>query len=71
MRNCSASSWSSALRCCGSSGPGVRSASTRVLVADASKSQVRLKVVADQAGIKHTGDARNRGKGGTGVAPVG
>ena len=34
------------------------------LLAHASESQVRLQVVADQAGGKHTGDSRNRDKGG-------
>ena len=33
-------------------------------LAYASESQVRLQVVADQAGGEHTGDSRNRGKGG-------
>jgi hypothetical protein len=28
------------------------------------REQVRLQVVANQAGSKHTGDSRNRGKGG-------
>ena len=31
---------------------------------------MRLQVVADQAGSKHTGDSRNRGKGGQPVWPV-
>ena len=34
------------------------------LLAHASESQVRLQVGADQTGSKHTGDSRNRGKGG-------
>src|SRR5581483_10876898 len=33
----------------------------RWLLARASESQVRLQVVADQAGSKHAGDSRNRG----------
>src|ERR1700733_13216484 len=32
------------------------------LLAQASESEVRLQVVADQAGGKHTGDSRNRGQ---------
>jgi hypothetical protein len=31
---------------------------------------VRLQFVADQAGSKHTGDSRNRGKGGQPVWPI-
>ncbi len=38
------------------------------LLAHASESEVRLQFVADQAGSKHTGDSRNRGKGGPPVA---
>ena len=34
------------------------------LLAHASESEVRLQFVADQAGSKHIGDSRNRGKGG-------
>ena len=34
------------------------------------QSQVRLQVVADQAGSKHIGDCRNRGKGGQPVWPI-
>jgi hypothetical protein len=39
-------------------------------LAHASESQVRLQVVADQTGSKHTGDSRNRGKGGQPVSPI-
>lgn len=40
------------------------------LLARASESEVRLQVVADQAGSKHTGNSRNRGKGGQPVSPI-
>jgi hypothetical protein len=40
------------------------------LLAHASESEVRLQFVADQAGSKHTGDSRNRGKGGQPVWPI-
>ena len=39
-------------------------------LAHASESQVRLQVASDQAGSKHTGDFRNRGKGGQPVSPI-
>jgi hypothetical protein len=53
-----------------SSGPGAGSALARWLLAHTSGSQVRLQVVADQAGSKHAGDSRNRGKGGQPAWPV-
>jgi len=40
------------------------------LLAHVRESQVRLRVVADQAGSKHTGDSRNRGKGGQPAWPI-
>jgi hypothetical protein len=53
-----------------SSGPGARSALRSVAARPREREQVRLQVVADQAGSKHTGDSRNRGKGGQPVWPI-
>ncbi len=55
---------------CSSSGPAARSRRRGWPLAHTSESQVRLQVVADQAGSKHTGDSRGRDEGGQPVWPI-
>ena len=51
-------------RCRSSSGPGAGSVLTRVAARPREREPGALAGLADQAGSKHTGDSRNRGKGG-------
>ena len=53
-----------------SSGPGARSALTRVAARPREREPGALAGCADQAGSKHPDDSRNRGKGGQPVWPI-
>jgi hypothetical protein len=57
-------------RCRSSSGRGARWALRRVAARPREREPVCFQVVADQAGSKHTGGSRNRGKGGQPVWPI-
>ena len=56
--------------CCWSSRPGARSASTRVAARRQEREPGALAGRRESAGSKHTGDSRNRGKGGQLVWPI-